>query len=57
MLVGNLRTLKQISDSTGIPIRKIMYRIKNKEIKADKIGWFWVVEEQEIAKLRQLCGK
>lgn len=57
MLTGDLRTLKQVSEATGIPIRNIMYRIKNKEVKAGKIGWFWVMEVNEIDKLKQLCGK
>lgn len=49
-------TLSELSKQTGIPVRKLLYRIKNKEIAARKIGWFWVIPVEEIEKVKALCN-
>jgi hypothetical protein len=33
--------------------RKLMYLIRNKKVEATKVGWIWVIPEEEVKRLVQ----
>jgi excisionase family DNA binding protein len=54
----NELTVKELSDRTGVEVRKIMYRItKTGEIKGRKVGWIWLVPQSEVEVLKSLYPK
>lgn len=55
--MSEMITLKDLSELTDIPIRKILYRIKTGDIKAEKLGWIWVVPKTEIEKLKKVTSR
>lgn len=44
---------EKISKALGMEFkeRKIMYLIRTQKIKAQKVGWIWVISEDEVNRL------
>jgi len=45
-------TVRQASNATGMSVSRIMRRIRAGKIKAEKIGWMWVIQLYEIERLQ-----
>jgi excisionase family DNA binding protein len=45
-------TVSQVADQLGIPKLEVNRRIHKGDINARKLGWFWVVEQSEIERVR-----
>lgn len=45
-------SLKEASEMSGMSVPRILRRIKKGQIKAEKLGWQWVITEKELAKLK-----
>ncbi len=43
-----LFTVAEASEITGLASTQILYRIKTGKLKAQKLGWFWVIPKEEI---------
>jgi excisionase family DNA binding protein len=46
-------TIKEAAEKTGLDARAIMYKIRRKHIQAQKVGWIWVISEEEVNKLTE----
>lgn len=50
-------TIKDLTIATGMPTRKIMYRIKIGKINARKLGWQWLIPYTEIERVKKSMKK
>ncbi len=44
-------TIKEMSEATGVPVKRIRYLIKKQVIEGKKIGWIWVFDQEQVDKL------
>lgn len=54
MISDTLFTIKDAAKETGYDSRQIMYKIRQEQIQASKVGWIWVIPEDQVAKLKEL---
>jgi len=53
--LDNMYTMADIEKETGIPPRKILYRIRKGELPgARKVGWMWVLSEEDLSIIKKL---
>jgi len=52
-----LYTIKEASEATGFDQRQIMYKIRRKQIEAQKVGWIWVIPQDSVNKLQEMKKK
>ena len=50
-------TLKQFSIISGIPERSLHYRIKLGQLEAVKLGWLWLIPENQLEIAKSLNRK
>lgn len=43
--------IKEVAELTGLNQRQIMYKIRRKQIEAEKVGWIWIISKDEVTKL------
>jgi len=47
--------MADVERETGIPPRKTLYRIRNRELPgARKVGWIWVLSEEDLKIMKRL---
>jgi len=46
-------TIKEVSDITGYSARQLHYLIRQDKLKAEKVGWIWVIPEEEVIRLQE----
>jgi len=51
--IKQLYTVAEVSEITGLASTQILYRIKTGQIEAEKIGWFWVIPQEEVDRLKE----
>ncbi|MDE2098835.1 MAG: helix-turn-helix domain-containing protein [Patescibacteria group bacterium] len=50
-------TVREISETTGYPIPKVLRMIKKGKIQAHKQGWFWLIPRKELDRLVEELGQ
>lgn len=51
---GNkLFTLTEVAEKTEIKKRSLMYKIRQDRLNASKLGWQWVIKEDEVERLKE----
>jgi len=46
--VNKLYTVSEAAELVGLDSPQILYRIKTGKIKAEKVGWMWVIDKEEL---------
>jgi len=49
--VNKMFTVAEVAERTGLASTQILYRIKTGQIRAEKLGWFWVIPKEEVDRL------
>lgn len=46
-------TVQKVVNETGLDFkeRKLMYMIRTGKVKAQKVGWIWVIPESEVERI------
>ncbi len=45
---------KQVAEELNLKYMQVMRRIRSGKIVATKVGWGWIIEEQELKRLREV---
>lgn len=51
--IGDILPARQFGEILGIPHIEVIRRIRRGDIQAKKLGWNWVIELAEVAKVRE----
>jgi hypothetical protein len=43
-------TTQQVADRYNVSTREVLYAVKRDLVKAEKIGWIWTFEDEELPK-------
>lgn len=45
--------VQKVVEETGVDFkeRKLMYMIRSEKVKAQKVGWIWVIPEAEVERI------
>lgn len=49
----DIYSVSEASQISGMTAPRIMRRIRNETIAAEKVGWVWVIPKAEVEKLKQ----
>lgn len=44
---------RQVAEELDLKYMQVMRRIRSGKINARKVGWGWIIEEQEVKRLRE----